>query len=197
MSRLIVKNLVCRHVGPISLNVAPGQCVALSGASGSGKTLLLRSISDLEPHTGDIWCDDAQCAQTHPAQWRRRVGMLASESHWWYDDVGAHFHNSENPWFEQLGFDPQVRSWQISRLSSGERQRLALARLLQNQPEVLLLDEPTANLDEKNILRVEEILLKYQKNSQAALVWVSHDALQIRRVAAEHYRFEEGRLVKV
>jgi ABC-type multidrug transport system ATPase subunit len=88
--------------------------------------------------------------------WRRRVGLLPAESGWWADRVGAHFITTNDarnpattptPILARLGFEPDVLDWDVQRLSSGERQRLGLARLLLNRPEVLLLDEATANLD--------------------------------------------------
>ena len=71
----------------------------------------------------------------------------------------------------------------MERLSSGERQRLALARLLANRPRVLLLDEPTANLDPVNIHRVEQLVKDYLAEQQAACLWVTHTREQIARIA--------------
>ncbi|MDX1335484.1 MAG: ATP-binding cassette domain-containing protein, partial [Gammaproteobacteria bacterium] len=70
----------------------------------------------------------------------------------------------------------------VSRLSSGERQRLALLRMLENSPRVLLLDEPTANLDRENTLLVENMIARYVQDHEAAAVWVSHDAEQQERL---------------
>jgi ABC-type iron transport system FetAB ATPase subunit len=85
-------------------------------------------------------------------------------------------------------------TWHVSRLSSGERQRLALLRLLGNRPKVLLLDEPTANLDSENTLKVEKLLHIYRKQQQSALLWISHDPEQIRRVGTRHFILRNGRL---
>ena len=93
-----------------------------------------------------------------------------------------------------LGFEPDVQSWSISRLSSGERQRLALLRLLANQPMVLLLDEPTANLDGANAERVESLIRRFQDATGAAVLWVSHDAAQGRRVADRALEIRDGAL---
>ena len=81
-----------------------------------------------------------------------------------------------------LGFDPSVVDWTVSRLSSGERQRLAMFRLLENKPRVLLLDEPTANLDTENTLLVENMVAEYVSKHLAAAVWVSHDREQQQRL---------------
>ena len=84
----------------------------------------------------------------------------------------------------------------VARLSSGERQRFALLRLLANRPRVLLLDEPTANLDPDNVTRVENLIAAYLSTEDAAVLWVSHDPLQISRVAHRRMRLEAGRLMR-
>ena len=82
----------------------------------------------------------------------------------------------------------------VARLSSGECQRFALLRLLANRPRVLLLDEPTANLDPDNVSRVERLIADYIREEQAAVLWVSHDPRQMRRVADRRMRLEAGRV---
>ena len=82
-----------------------------------------------------------------------------------------------------LGFEPDVMGWEVERLSSGERQRLALLRALANRPRVLLLDEPTANLDPANISSVESLVTDYQSTGEAACLWVTHSREQVHRIA--------------
>ncbi len=84
---------------------------------------------------------------------------------------------------EKLGFDADVMNWEISRLSTGEKQRLALLRTLANQPGFLLLDEPTASLDKANVTAAEQLIRDYINISGAGCIWVSHDAEQLERVA--------------
>lgn len=183
MSRLRAENLSLFHLHGIDLTVETGECVALSGPSGAGKTLLLRAICDLVPHWGTVFLDGTAAEHVSPWQWRRRVGMLPAESRWWYDTVGPHFPQARPDMLERLGFQPDVMDWEVGRLSSGERQRLALLRLLANRPAVMLLDEPTANLDAAAMARVEAVLEEDRKERGTGLLWVSHDAAQIRRVA--------------
>ena len=96
---------------------------------------------------------------------------------------------------EALGFGEEVLGWQVNRLSSGERQRLALARALAIQPRVLLLDEPTANLDEDNTRQVEQLLAAWRADTGGGILWVSHDAAQRERVANRQHQLAAGRLV--
>ena len=100
---------------------------------------------------------------------------------------------------QQLGFEPDVLNWEVSRLSTGEKQRLAIVRLLQNTPRALLLDEPTASLDAENIERTETLLVDYCRQQQAPLLWVSHDTQQLERVADDllYYLESDGTLQEV
>ncbi len=170
--------------------------MCLSGSSGSGKTLFLRAIADLDRHEGNIYLDDMECQDIDAPQWRKEVAMLLSESRWWYETVGGHFTGKEALWLKRLGFDNDVLAWQISRLSSGERHRLALARLLCNQPKALLLDEPTANLDFDNTLRVEALIADYRKKTGAPVLWVTHDPAQPKRIADRHFCLHETTLIE-
>ena len=194
MSKLELRDVAGAVIGPVSLSVEPGECVCLWGPSGGGKTLLLRAIADLDPHTGRVELDGNNAESFSPPEWRRHVGLLPAESGWWEETVGAHFPSDENDWLRRLGFGPEVAHWNVDRLSTGERQRLAFARLLVNEPKVLLLDEPTSALDPENGRTVEEIISTYRTETDAAVLWVSHDRDQVRRVADRNYRMADGRL---
>lgn len=182
MSGLEVIDVRCHGRGPYSLQIAPGECLSLQGPSGSGKSLLLRAIADLDPHQGRVLLDGVDSDSIAAPQWRRQVALLPVESQWWFDEVGAHFPSDDCPWLVQLGFTVETMRWQVSRLSSGEKQRLALARALMNQPLVLLLDEPTASLDRQAIAAVEQVVAEFRQQTGAAVLWVSHDTEQARRV---------------
>ena len=195
MSTLTLQHLQTHHIGPIDLTVAAAECVVISGPSGAGKSLLLRAIADLDPHEGEVLLDGVAQSRTSPPQWRSQVGLLPADSPWWFDTVGAHFDGVDAEALQQLGFDPEVMGWQVARLSSGEKQRLALLRLLSRRPRALLLDEASANLDGGNTARVEAVVARYRRAHEAPVVWVSHDAGQIGRVADRHFVLREGQLV--
>lgn len=193
---LEIRELSFDRAGPFDLTLQAGECVGLAGPSGSGKTRLLRCIADLDTHQGRMWLAGVPSTAVPPPSWRRQVALLPAESAWWYDEVGAHFAEAPAPpLLASLGFTESVMAWRVDRLSSGEKQRLAVLRMLALQPRVLLLDEPTANLDEDNIGRMEVLIRDYLQAGQAASIWVSHDRHQLRRVAGRRYGFEQGRLV--
>jgi len=199
MAGLRLDGLSTMLLREVDLTLAAGERVFLSGASGSGKSLLLRAVADLDPHRGEVWLDELPRSRLTPPEWRRRVGLLPAESHWWAETVGEHWRapaaNSPiEPLLVALGFDVDVSGWAITRLSTGERQRLALARLLLNQPQALLLDEATANLDSVNRERVETVLEDYRAAHATAMLWVSHDPEQRVRLGGRRLVIRASRL---
>ncbi len=187
-SGLCLEGLSTIHLGPIDWRINRGECVSLSGASGSGKTLLLRAIADLDPHGGSVRLDGEPAEAMAGHEWRRRIGLLPAEPYWWAESAGEHFARRDEAQLDALGLPAEAFEWTLSRCSTGERQRLALARLLQNRPQVLLLDEPTAALDPQSAERVEALLLEYRRRYNAVVIWVSHDPAQRERVAQRHFR---------
>jgi len=179
----------------ISLQVEAGECLALSGPSGTGKTRLLRAIADLDPHGGAVYLGELSCAGTSAPLWRRQVGLLLAESAWWRDTLGEHFKAPERLPLETLQLRPELLAKPPGELSTGQRQRLALLRLLENEPRALLLDEPTAALDADNAQRVERLIADYREQHRAPVIWVGHDAPQLQRVARRVLHLEDGRLV--
>jgi len=197
LGALQIKQLMFLGRGPFSFTIPAGNCLTISGPSGVGKTLLLRAIADLEPHEGMVLLDDRE-SQSMPAPcWRHQVALLPAESQWWHDTVGEHFPVFDSGLLAELGFNLDVMDWLIARLSSGEKQRLALLRLLSHQPEALLLDEPTANLDPDKGRQVEKLIHNYQKQKQAAVLWVTHNPNLPPRVADCHFNLrEDGTLIQ-
>lgn len=181
-------------LAPVSLTVETGQCLGLRGASGSGKTRLLRAIADLDPGEGRLWLDGRERHQLSGPAWRAQVGYLPAEPGWWAHTVAEHF----ACWPDQaanlaaLNLPAGLGDAPISRLSTGERQRLALLRALARQPRALLLDEPTAGLDVENVAAVETLLASHRRQG-LTMIWVSHDPAQLARVADVQWTLRQGR----
>ena len=186
------------HVGPIDLRLERGACASITGRSGSGKSILLRMIADLDPHDGDAFLDGKACSGMPAPAWRRMVTYVAAESGWWAEQVADHFAQGSDlaALLPQVGIDTQAANWPVARLSTGERQRLALLRALSPETRVLLLDEPTSGLDGDSTARVEALLLE-RMAAGTALLLVTHDPQQALRMTSQHYELHDGRLEAV
>ena len=184
--------------GPFDLDLDPGRCTVLSGPSGIGKSLLLRMIADLDPNQGTVSLGGVS-RESQPAHvWRRWVTYVPAESGWWEDDVAAHFADPDGArrLLPQVNLDPALLRAQVTQLSTGERQRLALVRALLQQPHFLLLDEPTAALDPDNREHVERLLLAAKAQGMGLLV-VTHDAEQARRLGERQLHLDHDGLTEL
>lgn len=193
---LELQALATELVGPLDLRIGDRECIALSGASGAGKTLILRAIADLDPHRGEAYLDGRPTSAYRPRHWRRLVQLLPPDPLWWLATVADHFPHWPPATLGALGFDDSVGEAPAEQLSSGERQRLALARSLALEPRALLLDEPTANLDGERVRAVETVVREYLDDARASAIWVSHDGAQRMRVADRELAVEHGRLIR-
>lgn len=191
---LTIRELKTPLIGPIDLALHAGEAVAVSGPSGAGKSLFLRAIADLDESTGHVSLDGTEREAMQAPEWRRKVAYVPAESGWWADRVQDHFTETTDlsSLLQQVGL-ADARTWEVARLSTGERQRLALARALQAEPQVLLLDEPTSALDPPSVALVE-VLLKQQLAAKRSLLIVSHDPDQPGRLGARRFVMDKGRL---
>ncbi len=172
------------YFAPVSLQLEAGAVLCLFGVSGSGKSQFLRALVDLEPHQGEIFLQGVEQQQMAANLWRRAVAYLPAESGWWAVRVGQHFTTQpSSDALASLGLDETILARAVDGISSGERQRLGLLRLLVQRPKVILLDEPSANLDPDSTLKMEQVVRAYLHEAQAAAIWVSHDPLQRARIA--------------
>lgn len=200
MALLSISNLKTRHLYPASLDLETGEIVWISGPTGSGKSLLLRAIADLDPHEGGMSLDSVDSKELTATSWRRQVGYLAAESHWWTDTVGDHFAHASADFIEQLpaelgglGLPPEAVTWAVNRLSSGEKQRLALLRLMACRPRVMLLDETGSHLDQATREMVENRIRAWLGEKHAA-IWVAHDSGGHCRLGGRCFEMNEGKL---
>lgn len=183
--RLSIRALQSPISGPCSLELGAGECVAVMGASGAGKSVLLRLIADLDPGSGEVLLNGQPRSAFSGPAWRQQVMYLAAEPAWWGQTVLEHFpQGSQSALLEMasaLGLRQGFIDIPLAQLSTGERQRLALLRGLLRRPQVLLLDEPTAALDEASVAAVEQLLRRCQQQG-LSLLWVTHSQAQAARV---------------
>ena len=194
---LTVKQLRSELAGPFELSLGMGTCAAITGASGSGKSLFLRMVADLDPNEGEVWLNEqARAAMPAPA-WRKQVTYVAAESGWWAEIVLQHFPAGRRDEIaalaSHLGLRAELLDAPVAQLSTGEKQRLALVRALLPAPPVLLLDEPTGPLDEESVVRVET-LLRQRMAAGTSILLVTHDPSQAERLGDQRYRMAARRL---
>jgi ABC-type iron transport system FetAB ATPase subunit len=191
---LRIRALQCPHADPFSLDVGAGECIAILGPSGAGKSVLLRMIADLDPNTGEVWLNGRLRETWAAPEWRRKVVYQSAEPAWWESTAGAHFPNGAprdmTASLDALGLTPAALGADLPRLSTGERQRLALLRSLACHPKVLLLDEPTASLDQASTSAVEA-LLRARLEDGVAILLVTHSHEQADRIATRHFRVQD------
>ncbi len=184
----------------VTLSIRSGS-TALLGPSGSGKSTLLRLLNRLaDPDEGVVSFHGTNVRELDPLELRKRVGLVpqlpAPVAGSVADNVcfGPRLHGDEidpeGP-VRQAGLDASFLERDASRLSVGEQQRVMLARALALEPEVLLLDEPTASLDSAATAAVEDALGNLQAVS---LVLVTHDRAQAERLAERTVELHEGRV---
>ncbi|MDB5894028.1 MAG: hypothetical protein JWQ88_1559 [Rhodoferax sp.] len=186
------------HGGPYHLQLASGECVALVGRSGSGKSVLLRMIADLDPHQGEVALDGRLRASWPAPAWRGQVVYQAAEPAWWAYNAAAHIHSvASEPvamMLARLGLGPELLRADITRLSTGERQRMALVRSLACRPRVLLLDEPTASLDGASTRSVETLLHDKIGSDGLTVLIVTHSREQADRLGHRVLEVRDGQV---
>jgi UDP-glucose/iron transport system ATP-binding protein len=197
LPNLTIRNLSSSLVGPFDFVVEAGECLAISGPSGSGKSLLLRMIADLDPNEGQVALGELNREQCDAPQWRRHVTYVAADAGWWADAVAEHFApetlEAAKRLGERLALKAELFEGPVSRLSMGEKQRLALIRALVKAPSVLLLDEPTSSLDQDSVARTEAVL-EERLAEGLILVVVTHDPGQAERLGDRRFEMRNGRL---
>lgn len=193
-----------------AFEVRRGEVLGLVGPSGSGKSTLLRLLNFLEPPTsGEIHFLGQRFAPgvEMALNYRRRVTtvfqrpMLLERTVWDNVAFGLRLRgkrdgsSSVQAVLEEVGLTQLARQ-RARTLSGGEAQRVALARAMVLQPEVLLLDEPTANLDPQNVSLIENIIRRINRERQASLVLVTHNIFQARRLADRVVFLLEGKIIE-
>jgi putative ABC transport system ATP-binding protein len=195
--RLRVHGLKSALAGPYDFRLEAGRCAVISGPSGSGKSLFLRMIADLDPNEGEVFLDGAPRAAMAAPAWRHQVPYVPAEAGWWLDQVADHFAAGRREMARELAGELGLVDGQfdgpVARLSTGERQRLAVIRALVLDSPALLLDEPTSALDAEAAGKVEAVLQSRLRDG-CAILMVSHDAGQAQRLRAEPYEMVDRKL---
>ncbi len=197
----------------IDLEIMPGEIFTLIGPSGSGKTSLLRIIDLLDnPTTGKIVFDGTDTAATNQIRLsiRRRMAMVFQKPSVLNTTVagnvafGLKFRGVEKneigtrvrEALDIVGLSHLADRRAVT-LSGGEMQRVAIARALVTRPELLILDEPTANLDPVNTEMIENLIRRIHQHFHTTIILSTHDMIQGQRLADRIAVIMEGRIVQV
>jgi ABC-type iron transport system FetAB ATPase subunit len=196
--RLRIINLRNQLAGPFDVELAAGECLAITGPSGAGKSLFLRMVADLDPSQGEAFLDGIERRTLPAPAWRRKVVYSAAEPGWWHERVADHFPGEAMGFARamapRLALDPALLDGQVVQLSTGERQRAALIRALALLSPVLLLDEATGALDEDSTVLVENVLRERLADG-VTIAMVTHSAAQAARLGHRQLRMGNRRLV--
>ncbi len=205
---------VFKQLGEFSIEASftsEGRVTGLFGASGAGKTSLINMIAGLlKPDRGFIAVDDETLDDTakrvHVPPYRRRIGYVFQDAR-----LFPHLDVSQNLDYGRrmngLARDPLsearitdlldiggLKDRRPGQLSGGERQRVALGRALLSRPRLLLLDEPLGSLDEGRKVEILPYLVRLRDEAGIPMVYVSHDAAELRQLATQIVMLRHGRV---
>jgi putative ABC transport system ATP-binding protein len=188
----------------VDLSVTAGETLTIVGPSGAGKSTLLRLLCRLdEPTGGTVYLDGTDYRDLDPVALRARVGLVPQDPA--LRDGSVRENVTIGPRLRGESVEPGRVETLLGRvdldgyadravadLSGGEAQRVAIARTLIIDPEVLLLDEPTASLDPSAQADIETLLSELLTTSDRTAVLVTHDQAQVDRIADRVVRFVDG-----
>ena len=201
-----------KAVDGVSFQARKGEVTVILGPSGSGKTTLLYLIGSLESPDGgeiEVFGEDICTAGADLIRYRRKrvgfvfqffnlvTGLTALENVTLPMDLAevpaAQQHERAVELLARMGIDGRLQKAKANKMSGGEKQRVAIARALANDPDVILADEPTGNLDTSTSKVVVEILVELARRYGKCVIMVTHDE-SILQAADWGYRMEDGRL---
>jgi molybdate transport system ATP-binding protein len=203
-----------KQLGGFSLEASfesQGRVTGLFGASGAGKTSLVNMIAGLtRPDRGVIAIDgetlDDTAKRVHVPAWRRRIGYVFQDARL-FPHLSVRTNLDYGRRMNRLPDDPaqttritelldigHLLDRRPGKLSGGERQRVALGRALLSKPRLLLLDEPLGALDERRRAEILPYLVRLRDEARIPMVYVSHDAAEMRQLATQIVVLRDGRV---
>lgn len=192
----------------VSFSVQSGKILTLLGPSGAGKSSILRCLNRLETiDAGEIFLRDREIRTLPVTELRRRMGMVFQSPALIPGTVhenilqgpklsGSLMEDAEcESLVDRVGLKRDFLQREVTKLSVGEQQRVALAQVLANRPEVLLMDEPTSALDPTAVTTIENLIRSVHRDLQTPILWVTHDVAQARRFGGETLVLVKGQVI--
>lgn len=193
----------------ISIGIEEGDCISIVGPSGSGKSTLLKLCADLiSPYKGDIYYRGESYSSYNPLELRRNISYCIQIPYLFgskvYENLEFPFkirnqkvdNNKISSLINRFNLDESILQKEITSLSGGEKQRIAIIRNLLYTPEILLLDESTSALDKENAEKVEEYV-KELNGQGVTVLWITHNLDQSKGIFNKRIYISEGKIEKV
>lgn len=196
----------------LSFSVASGSITGIVGKSGSGKTTLLKLLNFIEkPTEGKIIFDEQEINKLSKKvirKYKERIGMVFQHYNLLnnlnvYQNIALPLKiiNTENEdrvkeLIQFVGLEDKMNDYP-SKLSGGEKQRVALARSLVRNPDILLCDEATSSLDENNTEEIIKMLKKINKEYSITIIFVTHELSVVKQLCEEVFVMEDGQLLDI
>ncbi|MBR2754707.1 MAG: ATP-binding cassette domain-containing protein [Lachnospiraceae bacterium] len=179
-----------------SMEIADGSITAICGQNGSGKSTLAKILAGIEkPDDGTVTSDAA-----------RSVGYLPQQSYAFHMSITSNLMLNKDPektkqenlahaqqLLKEIGLESMAKK-NAKKLSGGETQKMALARLLMKSYDMIILDEPTASMDTASIPTAEKMICDYQRRTGCTILIITHSPEQAQRLASHTIRLEGGKL---
>ncbi len=197
----------------MSIHIKKGEFVFLVGHSGSGKSTFFKMLlKEIEPTSGEIYVDGEslkKISKRKIPKYRRKIGVIFQdfrllEDYTVYENVALaqrvigirprQIHNNVLLILTKLGLADRQKSYP-RQLSGGEQQRVAIARALVNQPEILLADEPTGNIDSENAKGFMKLLEQINKKMNTTVVVVTHDRSLVEKMGKRVIIMKDGKII--
>ncbi|MBC3889082.1 ATP-binding cassette domain-containing protein [Acetobacterium paludosum] len=205
-------------VESVSFQIKKGDCFGIIGESGSGKTTIGKIVAGLlKPTSGELYIDGKNIlknSEMKTSNFRRRVQMIFQEPdgvmdpRWkiersMMEPLDIHFSLNRNQkiekvnyWLETVGLTPEHLERYPFELSGGQLQRLAFARALSMEPDLIIADEPTSSLDVSVQAQILTLMKKIQKRYELTILFITHDLYVARQMCSEIAVMQNGRFVE-
>jgi len=198
----------------INVKITENEIFTIVGPSGSGKSMFLRTLNRLlEPDSGDIFLDGVSIFTMDPRELRRKVGMvfqipiifpgtvedniLSGPRIWGKEVSGVEKMNMVRQSLDSVDLPREYAIRDSSKVSVGEQQRVCIARAIANDPDVILMDEPTASLDPKTTLKIESLIRKLNQELGITFVIITHNIQQARKIGDTTMLMKAGKVLHV